>query len=253
MKKIVFLVLILILKFAAYSQDTYYITVDDLNLREGAGKNYKVIITLRKGDPIKIISFNNDWSYVIAKDTLKGYVSTQFISKTINNENNNTNSNNKVSESRTKWGEVIVLVLIVIAIVYKMFGQFGISKGSSPSTTKTTVTKPKKRFYLEINDGNIHRKTENNTGREYIYSSSNAIDCDLENEFEDKTRFLVVTNEGKVLLCETKSTGVKFVFNPFVSYGSAYRAKFCDSNSFYFDTEKGKFKGYFNSTRIDKL
>lgn len=90
--------------------------------------------------------------------------------------------------------------------------------------------------------------------RELVFNYfNNAINCDLEDPKDERSRFLVVTAKGEVILCKSKSTKKDVVFNPFSSYGSAYKAHFTDSKSFVFTTENGTSKGYFNSNRKDKL
>lgn len=58
-----------------------------LNMREGPGTNYEVILYLQKGETVEILGMNSEWAYVKwsvwgAQQMLDyyGYVSTEFLS-----------------------------------------------------------------------------------------------------------------------------------------------------------------------------
>ncbi len=58
----------------------YYITTNVLNVREGKGKDFKVIKKLKKGDKINVVSNEGEWTQISLEDGKIGYVSSEFIS-----------------------------------------------------------------------------------------------------------------------------------------------------------------------------
>jgi uncharacterized protein YraI len=256
MKKIFIVLFLLCLKIFSYGQDTMFINAEELNIRDGAGTKFGVIGKARQGDKIVVISTVSNWSEIETQDGTKGFVSTKFLSTTTQ-----TNS------PRKKGTNIFVSALILLGIVgygiYKikkyLSGLFGNNSSNKKAqrksyTNNNVQSKPTDTFHLSIKDGVVNLGKERSTMRETAFHYfDKAIDCDLEDPKNDRSRFLVVTTKGEIILCKLKSTGKEFVFKPFVSFGSAYKAQFADNTSFIFTTEKGTYKGYFNSTRKDKL
>jgi TM2 domain-containing membrane protein YozV len=74
---------ILILIFSTlsnYAQDSYITTVD-LNLRSGAGQNYKTISVITKGDTIKLLRNSGDYWVKIQYQDKIGYSAKQYLQK----------------------------------------------------------------------------------------------------------------------------------------------------------------------------
>lgn len=74
---------ILILIFSTlsnYAQDSYITTVD-LNLRSGAGQNYKTITVIAKGDTIKLLENSGDYWVKIQYLDKIGYSAKQYLQK----------------------------------------------------------------------------------------------------------------------------------------------------------------------------
>ncbi|CAM4406416.1 peptidase M23 [Bacillus manliponensis] len=61
--------------------DDYYIKASALNVRSGAGTNYRVMGALPKGTKVQVLSEQNGWSE-INYNGKKGYISSKFLSKT---------------------------------------------------------------------------------------------------------------------------------------------------------------------------
>ncbi|WP_369899474.1 SH3 domain-containing protein [Bacillus manliponensis] len=59
----------------------YYIKASALNVRSGAGTNYRIMGALPKGTKVQVLSEQNGWSE-INYNGKKGYVSSKFLSKT---------------------------------------------------------------------------------------------------------------------------------------------------------------------------
>lgn len=256
MKRIITFTTLIFLTFQVFGQDYKYVNTETLNIRENAGKQYNVVGQVNKGDKITAISESESWTEIETENGVKGYVATKYLSSTIDEPK----SNDKKDSS---WVSVIVVLGIIGYAIYKVknffSGLFGGGSSNSSSQRKSspkTYSKPNQTdtFHLSIKDGVVNLGKERSTMRQPVFNYfDKAIDCDLEDPKDERSRFLVVTTKGEVILCKLKSTGKDFVFRPFVSYGSAYKAQFADSNSFVFTTEKGTYKGYFNSTRKDKL
>jgi len=78
--KCIFIVILLTFSLNVFATD-YYITTSDLNLRNGAGKNYKSLGIISKGDTIKLIdNTGNYWVKIQYHDKI-GYSSKQFLQK----------------------------------------------------------------------------------------------------------------------------------------------------------------------------
>lgn len=76
--KYILIVFLLTFSLNVFSTD-YYITTSDLNLRSGAGKNYKSLGTISKGDTVKLIdNTGNYWMKIQYHDKI-GYSSKQFL------------------------------------------------------------------------------------------------------------------------------------------------------------------------------
>lgn len=128
------------------------------------------------------------------------------------------------------------------------------SSNSLSSSKQNNTSKSKENYHLSIKDGIVYLGKEKSTMKDSVFNYfDKAVDCDLDDHSNARSRFLVVTAKGEVFLCNLGSTGKKNVFKPFPTYGTAFKAKFSGGESFIFHTEKGSYKGYFNSTAKDKL
>lgn len=256
MNRIITLTTLLFLTIQVFGQDYKYVNTETLNIRENAGKQYNVVGQVNKGDKVNALSESDSWTQIETESGVKGFVATKYLSSSIEEPK-------KSDKKDSSWVSVIVVLGIIGYAIYKVknffSGLFGGGSSSSSSQRKSppkTYSQPKQTdtFHLSIKDGVVNLGKERSTMRQPVFNYfDKAIDCDLEDPKDERSRFLVVTTKGEVILCKLKSTGKDFVFRPFVSYGSAYKAQFADSNSFIFTTEKGTYKGYFNSTRKDKL
>lgn len=257
MKKITTLTVLLFFTVLTFGQDFKYVNTETLNIRENAGKQYKVVGKVNKGDKVTTISESNGWTEIETENGTKGFVATKYLTDTQSERSDN-------DKKESSWLSILIVLGILGYTGYKVknffSGLFGGGSSSGTSSSRKPASKsysqPKQTdtFHLSIKDGVVNLGKERSTMRQPVFNYfDKAIDCDLEDPKDERSRFLVVTTKGEVILCRLKSTGKDFVFRPFVSYGSAYKSRFADSNSFIFTTEKGTFKGYFNSTRKDKL
>lgn len=85
MKKIYFY-LILVYSINFYANDTITaVSIKNINLREQATTDSKILTEIKTDDTLKILSNENDWSKVIYKDSINGYVKSEFT-KEIKND-----------------------------------------------------------------------------------------------------------------------------------------------------------------------
>lgn len=232
----------------------FYVTAKFLNVRENQGTDNKILFKLKKGDNVKVLSQKENWAKVQTKDGNTGYVSCDFLS----------------DESPDDWdaGSWIILIIVLFAFFKVTVDLLPINSRTNKSveissinnnidtkrTKNNSNTNDNPTYFLTVDNGVVYLGQERTTMKRSVYQTlSKAIDCDLENNKDNRSRFLVVTTDGDVHLCQLGNTGKKEVFRNFVSFGKAYKAKFASNDSFYFDTDIGKYKGYFNSTRKDKL
>jgi len=101
----------------------YYITTSDLNLRSGAGKNYKSLVVIAKGDTVQLIDkTGNYWVRIQYHDKI-GYSSKQFLQKIQIHEVVQNEENLERNESDSFSILIGIIILIVIAIILTKSGK----------------------------------------------------------------------------------------------------------------------------------
>ena len=91
---------------SSQSSSTKIVNTSSLNVRNGAGTNYKKIGSLSKGTKVNVISESKGWSKInYNKGT--GYVSSKYLSNTSNNSNNSSNSNNSNNSSQSSSTKIV--------------------------------------------------------------------------------------------------------------------------------------------------
>lgn len=70
----------------SYGQGKIYETTANLNLREGVGTNYNIILTMKKGSKVELIEYLGSWAKVKYNGYV-GYVSKQYLKEIENNDN----------------------------------------------------------------------------------------------------------------------------------------------------------------------
>lgn len=110
---------ILILIFSTlsnYAQDSY-ITTADLNLRSGAGQNYKSIIVVAKGDTVKLLDNSGDyWAKIQYQDKI-GYSAKQYLQKIDLVEKVKYETE---TETKSGIGFFVFLICFLIVIVFSI-------------------------------------------------------------------------------------------------------------------------------------
>ena len=108
--KVSFILILLFTSVNIFSQE-YYITTADLNLRIGAGKNYKSIIVLAKGDTVKLLEPGVYWAKIQYQNKV-GYSSKQYLQKIEIIEEEVA-----AEETKTESGNGFIVFLICLLIV----------------------------------------------------------------------------------------------------------------------------------------
>lgn len=77
----------------SYGQGKIYETTANLNLREGVGTNYNIILTMKKGSKLEVLEFLGSWAKVKYNGYV-GYVSKQYL-KEVENISENPDADNE--------------------------------------------------------------------------------------------------------------------------------------------------------------
>ncbi len=101
-------ILILTFTFLSIHAQDSYVSTADLNMRNGAGKNYKSIVVLSKGDTVTLLDNSGDYWAKIQYHDKVGYSAKQYLQKIEIIEETKTESGN---------GFVVFLVCLIIIIV----------------------------------------------------------------------------------------------------------------------------------------
>ncbi|GAA0699462.1 hypothetical protein GCM10008904_04710 [Paraclostridium ghonii] len=135
------------------------VTADTLNMRSGASTSYRVIVKIKKGTEVEVISESNGWSK-IKYDGRIGYVSSEFLS----NENK-ANSSRKSNENINTYESKTVNKTKIVTVT-------SLNVRSGPSTSNSVIGSLKQNEKIEvISEGNGWSKIKYN-GRDGYVSSS---------------------------------------------------------------------------------
>jgi len=117
-----FIIMLLASSLSVFATN-YYITTSDLNLRNGAGKNYKSLVIISKGDTVQLIdNTGNYWVKIQYHDKI-GYSSKQFLKKI---QIQKVSTIKEVSEESggSSYPIIIgIIALIIIAIILTKSGK----------------------------------------------------------------------------------------------------------------------------------
>ena len=250
MKSLILVLIICLLSNITLANQYYQVTTEKLNIRKGPNKNEEVIGNSFLGDSIIVISISNHWAKVLIDSQKAGYVNAKYLST--NFKGYKRDRLNRKKDDSKLW--LYFIILIGIGIAFKYFKSFSKSETKTNRNNESySQSQPKNENYiLELKYGNVRLIKEGTTGSTLLYNYGDIIYCDLENSKNRISRFLAVTSEGNILLCDTNHTGRKKIYD-FYRNGKAISVRFSSADSFIFETYKGMFKGYFNSTKTDKL
>ena len=113
-------ILILLMFSLSIQASDFYITTSALNIRSGAGTNYKSLIVLEKGDTVKLFENVNDYWVKIQYNDKIGYVAMSYLQpieiKTIENETRNEEGHPFVTFL------FLLAIVIILAIILKQNG-----------------------------------------------------------------------------------------------------------------------------------
>lgn len=135
MKKKITIILLLLNSIIAISQETKYINANELNIRNGAGKNFEIVTKATKNEKVTVISENGNWTEIETENGVKGFVSTNFLSNSIKD-----NSDKKIGDFPIT---LIIIGIILIFTVLKIKKPSSTKSTAKKSVTKKIINKPK--------------------------------------------------------------------------------------------------------------
>lgn len=129
-RQILLVVLLTISSVGTFANDRY-ITNADVNVRNGAGKNYSVAFTLTKGQEVEVLSNNGNW-YKISYIGKVGYVHSRFLEYRMENA---------VSSQDTPEGSNTGLYVVIFSVLALLVGLY-IYREIQEVKLLRTVTEP---------------------------------------------------------------------------------------------------------------
>lgn len=142
MKKRITIILLFLNSILAISQEIKYINANQLNVRSGAGKNFEIVTKASKNERVTVLSDNGSWTEVETESGEKGFVSSKFLSNSIN-ENNDAKIGDYPIAS-------IIVGLILVFFIFRIkkflnnIFKFSSTKSTAnKSVTKKIINKPK--------------------------------------------------------------------------------------------------------------
>lgn len=139
MKSIKLIVLLFSLFTSIYvNASDYYQAKAQLNIREGAGKNYNIIGGIKKGEKVLIDSIVSGWGRIIVDGKTKGYASMKYLTSNFKENSENVDSNNNEKESSKIW----IWLIIAGIVIYKLFFSSNKSKRNYSSSRFSSRSNP---------------------------------------------------------------------------------------------------------------
>jgi uncharacterized protein YraI len=128
------IVLILLMTFILNAQETKYISASELNIREGAGKNYNIVAKAFRNEKVTIISEQGNWSEIETESGIKGYVSSNFLTTKIEDGNS----------EKWKFNKIYIAVLVII--IYLLYKKIGTPKSLKSENYQKNIPSQKKKI-----------------------------------------------------------------------------------------------------------
>ena len=89
------------------------VTASTLNVRSGAGTSYSVVTKVYKGDKVNLLESLNGWYKIKLSNGKVGWVSSDYITKINNSNNDSSNNNSQSGTSISGYGKVTASALNV--------------------------------------------------------------------------------------------------------------------------------------------
>ena len=100
-----------------YSQQYKYVTASELNIRNGAGKNYSIIGKLNNMDSVYVLSETNGWTKILLDNGQYGFVSSAYLgSNDIVKTNEDLSKQTQMLDKKS-----IITMYIFVIIIGAMF------------------------------------------------------------------------------------------------------------------------------------
>lgn len=115
-KTLFYLLLFLFLSISVYASD-FYVAISDVNLRDGAGTNYKPLIVILKGDTVELIEDTGTYWVKMQYKGKVGYTAKQFLQEIQIEEIKPKEDNLITNETNDKSSFPAIFVGLLIAIL----------------------------------------------------------------------------------------------------------------------------------------
>lgn len=97
-------------------QETKFVSTQTLNVRENASKNSKILDKITYNDEVKVISTKNDWSEIETKNGIKGFVFSELLTTTLNQDS--------TKNKETSWLIYAIAIITILFIITKLLDVF---------------------------------------------------------------------------------------------------------------------------------
>ena len=112
--------LLLAVTIIAFAQQSKYVTANELNVREGAGKEFVSLGKVYKGDVVTVLSEDDNWAK-ISFNNGTAYISTQYLSEVKETLQETTSTKKSTGKAWIFFACIGVLIIGIGAIVYQKF------------------------------------------------------------------------------------------------------------------------------------
>ncbi|EKT3964903.1 SH3 domain-containing protein [Flavobacterium psychrophilum] len=151
MKRKITIILLLLTINLTNSQEIKHVSASELNVREGAGKNFNVTTKVTENEKVTIISEQGKWSEIETENGQKGFVSTKFLSNSVTETNSKSGKSDSILH--------IIVIGFLLFLTYKgrniIYAIFGPSNGNSRSTQSSYKPKIKANHWYHCKNCNI--------------------------------------------------------------------------------------------------
>lgn len=147
MKPLITTAFLIIICFTSITQELSTVNAKLLNVRSGAGTNFEVITQVQEGDKVNTYSTIDSWTEIETESGVKGYVSTEFLSK----DSISNSESPKRDKKNNSWFGTIFVIVAVIVIINSARKTLFAKKGSSSSSSHQSKSPIKKQ---QVNDPN---------------------------------------------------------------------------------------------------
>lgn len=133
MNKVITITIFLLSSIQVFGQDYKQVNAETLNVREGAGMEYKVVGKVNNGDKVTALLEIGNWTQIETETGLSGFVATKYLSSTSDEPKSSENDD-------SSWISVLFILGLLVYGLYKIQTFFsGLFSGSSSSDSSPLI------------------------------------------------------------------------------------------------------------------